>query len=352
MKERKNMKKIKVLIVDDSVLIRAIFAEMLAHEPDIEVVGTAIDPFDAREKIKLLSPDVITLDVEMPKMDGISFLEKIMALRPMPVIMVSSLTAKGADITIRALEIGAADFLTKPAAQNETSLLAMKHELHAKIRHAVLHKLTARSEKKQASNEIKPLSFNGNHHHKIIAIGASTGGVEALRDVLQALPANMPPIVVTQHMPAGFTTSFAARLDKICAARVHEAENLQVLQAGNIYIARGDMHMEIEVQMGKFVIKLRDGEPVSSHKPSVDVLFSSVAKAAGKRAIGVILTGMGHDGAEGLLKMREAGARTIGQSEASCVVYGMPKVAKSIGAVEQELSLSKIAGGIIGLCDS
>ncbi len=346
------MKKIKLLIVDDSMLIRAMFSEMLADSPDIEVVGTAVDPFDAREKIKLLNPDVITLDVEMPKMDGITFLEKIMSLRPMPVIMVSSLTAKGADITIRALEIGAADFLTKPAVQDETSLLAMKQDLIKKIHSAAQQKMSARSEKlvQKPAGEGQ-LSYRGSSVGKLIAIGASTGGVEALREVLQVLPQNMPPIVVTQHMPAGFTKSFANRLDTLCAMSVQEATHLQPLQAGNIYIAAGDRHMEIEAQTGKWVIKLRDGENVSSHKPSVDVLFASVAKNIGKKAVGVILTGMGHDGAEGLLKMREAGAKTIGQNEASCVVYGMPKVAKNIGAVETEMPLSRIAGGIIHLCE-
>jgi len=342
-------KKIKLLIVDDSMLIRAMFAEMLADEPDIEVVGTAIDPFDAREKIKQLNPDVITLDVEMPKMDGITFLEKIMALRPMPVIMVSSLTAKGADITIRALEIGAADFLTKPAAQDEKNLLAMKHDLVSKIKAATKQKLFSRSEK-SATESSEILKFTGNSFNKLIAIGASTGGVEALRDVLQVLPANLPPIVITQHMPAGFTKSFAARLDKLCAANVHEAQHLQELQAGNIYIAAGDKHIEVRGVTGKWQIFVRDGETVSGHKPSVDVLFSSVAENVGKRAIGVILTGMGHDGAAGLLKMREAGARTIGQNEATCVVYGMPKVAKNLGAVENELPLLKISAEIIKLC--
>jgi len=341
-------KKIKVLIVDDSMLIRAMFAEMLANEPDIEVVGTAIDPFDAREKIKQLNPDVITLDVEMPKMDGISFLEKIMALRPMPVIMVSSLTAKGADITIRALEIGAADFLTKPAAQDEKNLLAMKHELVSKIKAATKQNLFSRSERIVVSSPA--LSFKGNSANKLIAIGSSTGGVEALRDVLQVLPANLPPIVITQHMPAGFTKSFATRLDKLCAATVHEAQHLQALEAGNIYIAAGDKHLEVRGSAGRWQAFIRDGETVSGHKPSVDVLFSSVAENVGKRAIGVILTGMGHDGAAGLLKMREAGSHTMGQNEASCVVYGMPKVAKNLGAVENELPLSKIAAEIVRLC--
>lgn len=345
-------KKIKVLIVDDSMLIRAMFTEMLSHQPDIEVVGAAVDPFDAREKIKQLNPDVITLDVEMPKMDGITFLEKIMTLRPMPVIMVSTLTERGADITLRALEIGAVDFIQKPSATDEAALIMIGQQLADKIRAASRsHVGIASLRTTEPSNAA--LTFAGNARGKIIAIGASTGGVEALRDVLKPLPNTLPPIVITQHMPAGFTTSFAARLDKTCAMRVHEAQHQQVLHTGNAYLAPGDFHMEIEPNPGGgWRARIADGENVSGHKPSVDTLFASVAKHAGKKAIGVILTGMGRDGGQGLLAMRQAGAATLGQSEDSCVVYGMPKVAMQLGAVEKEVRLSRMAQAIIDACSA
>lgn len=345
------MQKTTVLIVDDSQLIRSMFSAMLAEEADIEVLGTAEDPFDAREKIKQLNPDVITLDVEMPKMDGLTFLEKIMTLRPMPVIMVSSLTEKGADITVRALEIGAVDYLAKPQEQNERTLKALQKELADKIRCASKSRVSARAGNAPAS-PTGLLPYKGTHNtHKLIAMGASTGGVEALREVLQVLSANLPPIVITQHMPAKFTHSFATRLDKLCAPKVQEAKHQQPLQSGNIYIAAGDRHLSVHGKAGQWVTHVQDGELVSGHKPSVDVLFRSVAKYAGKNAVGVILTGMGRDGAEGLLKMREAGAPTIGQNETSCVVYGMPRVAKEIGAVDKEISLTQIAREIVRACE-
>jgi two-component system chemotaxis response regulator CheB len=340
-------KKIRVLIVDDSLLIRTMFTQMLSHYADIEVVGAAVDPFDAREKIKSLNPDVVTLDVEMPKMDGITFLEKIMTLRPMPVIMVSTLTARGADITIRALEIGAVDFITKPTVTNDAELLAIGSQLVEKIRQASMSRLAARSIE---HGDEKMLELRGATRMRMIAIGASTGGVEALRDVLRRLPNTMPPMVVTQHMPAGFTKSFASRLDTICASKVHEVQHQQPLLPGNIYIAPGDFHFTVEAMEGGFRARIADGETVSGHKPSVDVLFASVAKQVGKNAVGVILTGMGRDGAQGLLSMRHAGATTIGQAEHSCVVYGMPKVAKQLGAVEHECRLPAIAQAIIDAC--
>ncbi len=345
------MNKIKTLIVDDSMLIRGMFTQMLESEPDIEVVGTATDPFDAREKIKQLNPDVITLDVEMPKMDGITFLEKIMTLRPMPVIMVSSLTMRGTDTTIRALEIGAVDFLTKPQAQNEATLLALQAELASKIRNAASLKLTARSERTAAPASAAPLPYHGPAHHRLIAIGASTGGVEALRDILTMLPATMPPIVITQHMPARFTASFAQRLNKLCALTCLEAQHQQILSPGHAYIAPGEQHMEIHAHGTGWITHIQDGPLVGGHKPSVDVLFHSVAKHAGDKAIGVILTGMGKDGAQGMLKLRQTGATTFGQNAASCVVYGMPKAAKSLGAIEQELPLHHIPQALIHACE-
>lgn len=342
------MKKTRVLIVDDSMLIRGLFAEMLAHEPDLEVVGTATDPMDAREKIKQLNPDVVTLDVEMPKMDGITFLEKIMTLRPMPVVMVSSLTARGAEITLKALEIGAVDFITKPALQSEASLLALKGELAQKVREAGRSKALVR----QRATEHAPLRYTGSNKGKLIAIGASTGGVEALRTIFDQLPPNLPPIIVTQHMPPGFTTSFAARLDAHCPIRTQEAVHLEPLNAGHIYIAPGDKHLEVQSRGDGWIALVQDGPLVSGHKPSVDVMFHSVSKQAGKRALGIILTGMGRDGADGLLAMRNAGARTIGQSEASCVVYGMPRMAKEKGAVEVEAPLEIIPKELIRTCES
>lgn len=342
------MKKTRVLIVDDSMLIRGIFAEMLAHEPDLEVVGTATDPLDAREKIKRLNPDVVTLDIEMPKMDGITFLEKIMTLRPMPVVMVSSLTAKGAEITLKALEIGAVDFITKPTLQSEASLLALKGELAQKVREA------ARSQAQVRARNVEPaqLRYSASAKGKLIAIGASTGGVEALRSIFEQLPPTLPPIIVTQHMPPGFTTSFAARLDAHCRMTAQEAAHLQPLKPGNLYIAPGDKHLEIQARGDGWVALVQDGPLVSGHKPSVDVMFHSVAKQAGKQALGIILTGMGRDGADGLFAMRNAGARTIGQSEASCVVYGMPRMAKEKGAVEVEASLDAIPAELIRACEA
>lgn len=344
------MRKIRVLIVDDSMLIRTMLSELLARQPDIEVIGTAEDPYDAREKIKRLNPDVLTLDVEMPKMDGVTFLEKIMTLRPMPVIMVSTLTERGAEITLRALEIGAVDFITKPVITDEAALLQAADALAVKIR-AASHAKAAVSGHRIASQEkTQTLPFHGKAQGKIIAIGASTGGVEALRDILQPLPDTLPPIVITQHMPPGFTTSFAKRLDKVCAPRVQEARDGQPLKVGNIYVAPGDYHMEIARPQSGWCIRISDGENVSGHKPSVDRLFLSVAKHAGNHAVGVILTGMGRDGAQGLLAMRQAGAATLGQNEESCVVYGMPRVAMQMGAVEREVSLARMPQAILDAC--
>ncbi len=342
--------KIKVLIVDDSKLIRSIFSDILSSDPEIEVVGVAEDPFDARDKIKQLNPDVITLDIEMPKMDGINFLKRIMALRPMPVVMVSTLTKKGADVTIEALEIGAVDYMTKPSASDSNAIAGMKEELIRKV------KTAARARVKQPSDTagMKKLAFAGKTNIDFIAIGASTGGVEAIRDVLMVMPISLPPVVITQHMPEHFTASFAARLDKICNLKVQEARNMQPLNSGNAYIAPGGLHMEVKKAPNNigYVCHLYDGELVSGHKPSVDALFSSVAKIANKNVLGVILTGMGKDGAKGLLEMRRAGSKTLGQDEKSCVVYGMPKAAKLLDAVEEELPLKDIPKRIVEICTS
>ncbi len=346
------MKKISVLIVDDSALIRQMFSEILSAEPDIEVLETACDPFDAREKIKRYNPDVLTLDIEMPKMDGLSFLEKIMSLRPMPVIMVSSLTQKGADTSIRALELGAFDTIGKSSHGGEHELALLKEELVTKVRAAAKANMSIRTGKKVEAG--RSLSFNArlSGYRNVIAIGASTGGVEALRELFLLLPENTPPIVITQHMPELFTNSFAKRLNSLAAMSISEAKNHDRLKAGHAYLAPGGIHMKV-VRVGQdLVCKLEDGPPVSSHKPSVDVLFHSVATAVGARAIGVILTGMGKDGAVGLKAMRESGAYTIGQNQETCVVYGMPQVAQKIGAVQTELSLWDIPANILQACEN
>ncbi len=344
-------KPIRVLIVDDSALIRQMFREFLSAEPDIEVVDTAHDPYDAREKIKLHNPDVLTLDIEMPKMDGLSFLEKIMSLRPMPVIMVSSLTQKGADETIRALEIGAVDYLGKPVVdQNRETIGKMRAELVEKVRHAAQAKVRRSTAAVTSETGAQILSYHPptSGNKTVIAIGASTGGVEALRDIFLKLPGNLPPIVITQHMPEHFTRSFAARLDTLSQVEVSEATHHARLKSGHAYIAPGGMtHLKIVKLGNDYVCKLEEGAPVSSHRPSVDVLFHSVAEAVGANAIGIILTGMGKDGAEGLKAMRDAGAVTIGQNQASCVVYGMPRAANAMGAVQTECALDDIPATLL-----
>ena len=344
-------KKISVIVVDDSALIRKLFSEMLSEAPDIEVLDTAIDPYDAREKIKALNPDVITLDIEMPKMDGLSFLEKIMTLRPMPVVMASTLTQKGADETIRALELGAVDYISKPqGTQTRSNLVPLQEELIEKVRAAAGVNLTTRTQLRAQQQESTVIPFHGSSRH-IIAIGSSTGGVEALRDVFLALPANAPPIVMTQHMPRTFTTSFAARLDGLSQVTVSEAVQGARLKPGHAYLAPGDEHLKIRKVGGDYYCNLEKSAPVSGHCPSVDVLFDSVATAAGAKAVGVILTGMGKDGAKGMLAMRHAGAYTVGQNQASCVVYGMPRAAMEAGAVQKELALHEIARHILNYCE-
>jgi two-component system, chemotaxis family, protein-glutamate methylesterase/glutaminase len=349
------MKPITVLVVDDSALIRQMFKEMLSSEPDIEVLDTASDPLDAREKIKRLNPDVLTLDIEMPKMDGLSFLEKIMTLRPMPVIMASSLTQRGAEETIRALEIGAFDYISKPVtSQTHDTIGLLKQELVTKVRAAArsnaAHRRGVSHHSGQAPN-IVPFHPPGGRSRHIIAIGSSTGGVEALRDIFLRLPANTPPIVITQHMPETFTKSFAARLDSLSQVNVSEAVNHARLKEGHAYLAPGNLHLKIVKVAGDFVCKLEEGPPVSGHRPSVDVLFHSVAEAIGDRAVGVILTGMGKDGAQGMKEMREHGAYNIGQNQATCVVYGMPQVATKVGATHVELPLSEIPAAMLKFCE-
>lgn len=327
----------RVLVVDDSTVMRQLIGAALSADPELEVVGEAGDPLQAREAIKALNPDVITLDVEMPNMNGIDFLERIMRLRPMPVVMVSTLTARGTEATLAALELGAVDCIEKPRGSDAAGfrMIAEKVKLaaRAKVRQRVVRTDAAPTE-----------SFTPND--KIVAIGSSTGGVEALLNLVERLPANCAPTVITQHMPASFTKSFAERLNRACAATVTEARDGDPLVPGRIYVAPGgDFHLEVEGTK-HLRCKVSHGDPVSGHCPSVDVLFNSVARTAKDRAVGVILTGMGRDGARGLLAMREVGARTLGQDEATCVVYGMPRAAFEIGAVERQLPLEKLGAAV------
>lgn len=340
------MAKIRVLIVDDSAFIRAVFTEMLSADPEIEVIDTAEDPIDAREKIKRLSPDVITLDIEMPKMDGLSFLEKIMALRPMPVVMASSLTAQGAEETLIALELGAVDYVLKPTNQPGQQIYNIADELRAKVKAAARTRRLPKQNKTPVAN-VK-LSSLPQLPIKIIAIGASTGGVEAIKEVIVNLPAKLPPIVITQHMPPVFTKSLADRLNKISALEIREATHGEILKNGHVYIAKGGLHMQVKKPSNGvgFIMHLYDGENVSSHKPSVDVLFDSVAAVDGKHALAILLTGMGKDGAKGMMSMKQAGAYTIGQDEVTSLVYGMPKAAFMSGAIDIQLPLQTISQAI------
>jgi two-component system chemotaxis response regulator CheB len=371
-------KKIRVLIVDDSLLVRQMLTEMLNSDPTIEVVGTAEDPFDAREKIKALKPDVLTLDIEMPKMDGVTFLRNLMRLHPMPVVMVSSLTERGADVTLQALELGAIDFVTKPKVNVGGSLADYTQEIITKVKMAAsvsmsriekqVKTMSTRSELSNAtrsvSNEIVPPKLTADVILKssavgvktsaqtVIAIGASTGGTEAIREVLVDLPANMPAIVITQHIPAAFSGPFAKRMDSLSAMTVHEAEDGQVILPGHVYIAPGSHHLLVESVSGKLICRLNDGPPVNRHKPSVDVMFRSVAQVLGKHAIGVLLTGMGDDGARGLKELQAVSAKTIAQDEKSSIVWGMPGAAVKLGAADFVLGLSDVASKLLSMVEA
>ncbi len=338
---------IRVLIVDDSATARAVLKEALSGAPDIEVVAAAPDAFVARDKIVELKPHVICLDVEMPRMDGITFLKKLMQYMPTPVIMVSSLTKKGAQVTIDALSSGAIDFVTKPHHNIYDGIEQMKIELIEKIRMASKAKVRAIA---PVFTGAKPVSSAlAETTKKVIAIGASTGGTEALREVLERLPRDTPGIVIVQHMPPDFTSAFAERLNGLCAMEVKEATNGEFVEVGKVLIANGAYHIVLRRSGARYCVEIGDGEKVSGHKPSVDVLFNSVAKNAGANAVGVILTGMGSDGAKGMLAMRQAGARTIAQDEESCVVFGMPKVAIELGGAEKVVPLQKIPEEIFNL---
>jgi two-component system chemotaxis response regulator CheB len=333
---------IKVLIVDDSALIREVLTRTLGRDGDIRVVGTAEDPIDAREKIKALNPDVVTLDIEMPNMNGLQFLDKLMRLHPLPVVMVSTLTHKGASETLLALELGAVDFVAKPNADLSGGLDAFGENLRHKVRAAATSDVQARSARVVAPQV--PLRTAAAPRGALIAIGASTGGVEAIRVVLGNMPKDCPPIVIAQHMPAGFTTRFAARLDELSEISVVEATDRLPLEAGKAYVAPGDYHLRVERTSGQLKCRVTQDELHSGHRPSVDVLFESVARQVGPMAVGAILTGMGRDGASGLKLMRDAGAYTVGQSPSSALVYGMPRVAFEEGAVVEQAPVEAIAG--------
>ncbi len=337
---------IRVLVVDDSALVRKILTDELSKHDDIEVVGTAVDPYAARDKIVKLRPDVLTLDVEMPRMDGLSFLEKLMKHLPMPVVVLSSLTPKNSETALRALALGAVEVIAKPGSSFSTGDVAVK--LVQAVRNAATAHVTRRvspspTDKFQAPAPLGSLLTT----HKVLAIGASTGGTRALEDVLRGLPHDAPGTVIVQHMPPGFTDAFARRLDGLCAMNIREARDGDDVVPGTVLIAPGDYHMLLVRSGARYVVQIKGGPPVHHQRPAVDVLFQSVARSAGKNAVGVILTGMGGDGAAGLLQMRQAGARTIAQDEASCVVFGMPKEAIKIGAAEEIVPLNQMAQTIL-----
>jgi two-component system chemotaxis response regulator CheB len=361
-------RKIKVLVIDDSALVRQILVEILKGAHDMEVVGTASDPFIARERIKETNPDVLTLDVEMPRMDGITFLANLMRLRPMPVVMVSSLTERGAEITLKALELGAVDFVSKPKVDVAGTLADFSEEILTKIRTAAGARVVARSSAapvvppKHSADAIIPAGTPGaagavvrkmlRTTDRIVAVGASTGGTEAIREFLVGLPADSPAIVIAQHIPAAFSAPFTRRMDSLSRLRVCEPHDGQYIMPGHVYIAPGGKHLLVERDGARYRCRLNDGPPVNRHCPSVDVLFRSVAQMVGPNAVGVILTGMGDDGARGLKEMHDAGAQTIAQDEASSVVWGMPGAAVKLGAVDEILPLGKVAEAVMRLAET
>ncbi len=349
------MKKIRVLTVDDSALMRQVLAMLLAKDPEIEVIGSAPDPYIAREKIKALNPDVLTLDVEMPKMDGITFLEKLMRGHPMPVVMVSSLTEVGCETTMRALELGAVDFITKPKIDLREGMEEVARDLIIKVKTAAVANVMRRvaSEKRPASHAAGASSRSTGSQamikttDTIIAIGASTGGTEAVKQVLEMLPPHTPPVLITQHMPERFTKTWADRMNSLCRISVKEAQDGDSVLPGHALIAPGNFHMTLVRSGARYTVRINQDTPVNRHRPSVDVMFASVARYAGANAVGVILTGMGGDGAKEMLTMKQAGAFTIAQDEATCVVFGMPKEAIKAGAVDKVLPLDDIADAIL-----
>ncbi|MCW6026588.1 chemotaxis response regulator protein-glutamate methylesterase [Stenotrophomonas sp. SRS1] len=345
----------KVLIVDDSAVVRQMLSEILDSDPGIEVVGTAADPLLAREKIKRLAPDVITLDVEMPRMDGLAFLENLMRLHPLPVVMISSLTERGADTTLQALALGAVDFVSKPKLDVARGLQGYADEIIAKVKMAARSRVRplARPNPPRitlgAVAPVAPRSIQFRTTDRLIAIGASAGGTEALRVVLEGMPADAPAVVVTQHLPATFSTPFAERLDRHSAMSVREATDGEAVLPGHAYLPPGGKHLRIIRDGARWRCRIDDGPPVNRHKPAVDVLFRSVAESAGANAIGAILTGMGDDGARGLLDLKNAGAPTLVQDEATSVVWGMPGAAFKLGAAEEMVPLERIAERLMAL---
>ncbi|MFZ4700210.1 MAG: protein-glutamate methylesterase/protein-glutamine glutaminase [Candidatus Methylumidiphilus sp.] len=342
--------KLKVLVIDDSALIRSIMREIINSQPDMVLVGVAPDPIIARDLIKQTNPDVLTLDVEMPKMDGIDFLRRLMHLRPMPVLMLSSLTEKGSEVTLQALELGAVDFVTKPKLSIQAGMLEYADMIADKIRLVASAKVTRQFASTAGKPRREPLAAIHNKltsSEKLIIIGASTGGTEAIKNFLMRMPLDCPGILVTQHMPEGFTRSFAQRLSSLCGIAVKEAEDGERVLPGNAYIAPGHSHLLLTRSGANYVAKLDGGPPVNRHRPSVDVLFKSAAVNAGKNCVGVIMTGMGKDGACGMLEMSHAGAHTFAQDEASCVVYGMPKEAVSLGGVDEIAPLDELPARVL-----
>lgn len=334
---------IKVLVVDDSLVFRRMLSEFLDEDPDIEVVAMAADPYQARDMIIRFNPDVMTLDIEMPRMNGIDFMKKLIPQHPMKVIMISSMEHKVLDY----IEYGAVDYVQKPHDMDSEEMRKwVFSELITKVKTAYNIKY---SEEKKQQIAVTPNNINRQYHNKIVAIGASTGGTEAILAVIKNFYPNIPGTVIVQHMPPGFTKMYAERLDKECRVHVKEAEDGDAVETGKVIIAPGDKHMELVRENGRYFVRCYEGEKVSGHCPSVDVLFKSVAQAAASDAVGVILTGMGSDGARGLLAMRKKGAHTIGQDERSCVVYGMPKVAYDIGAVQYQEPLENVASKIYNI---
>lgn len=353
--------KIRVLIVDDSAVMRHLLTEILNSDPLIEVIGTAADPYIARDKIKQLNPDVLTLDIEMPRMDGLAFLRNIMRLRPMPVVMCSSLTQQGAEVTLEALSLGAVDFVAKPAIDAAHGLKEAAPEIIEKVKAAAIAKVRTLVDPAMMSVEQRydagvviekraPSKFQTTD--RVVAIGSSTGGTEAIKDVLSRLPADAPGIVIAQHIPKAFSGPFARRMNDFCVLKVCEAQEGQQIMPGHVYIAPGDQHLLVTRSGSRYYCQLNDGPKVNRHRPSVDVLFRSVAQSAGRNSIGVILTGMGDDGAKGMLEMRDAGAQTLAQDEASSVVWGMPGAAWQAGAAQSLHPLLQIAERIVALTEA
>lgn len=342
--------KVKVLVVDDSAIVRQVLSQGLSQDAEIEVIGTASDPYQARDKILYLKPNVLTLDVEMPRMDGVAFLRRLMPQYPLPVLMVSSLTERGKKITMEALEAGAIDFVTKPTTNVSHGLNDMLSELSHKVKIAARANVTRwRDPNYRSQKAVRQVRALAESTDKVIAIGASTGGTEAISYILSSLPGDMPGIVVVQHMPPGFTKMFAQRLNEQSAMHVKEAVSGDRVLRGRVLIAPGGHHVEVVRSGGMYHVKCREGEKVCGHRPSVEVMMNSVAQAAGSNALGVILTGMGADGAGGLLAMRQAGAKTMAQDEASCVVFGMPKVAYERGGTDKLVSLDHIPEQLIAM---